>query len=654
MAQRDAGNDQSQSSEEEDPCVDPDDMRNCWTIDPITGIRYYQPQDSSHIDLADRQTMSGMSMGLVHTGNLFSPHHITSIFDQRPSHDFLFVNAYQLFAHRPEDVMFWDTRIPYTNVSYFTSGSNLQSNDRLKINFAGNLNSSIGLGTKLDYVYARGEYISQATKPLNWTSYLYYNSDQYKAYLTYNLSKLANQENGGIADRGYVLYPDSLDDYATDPRTMPVNLTDTWNDMDAWNVHLTHSYDLGRWDEVVNPEDTTDIYDEFTSVASIFHSVDVQSYKHLFRMDEGADQSELKDFFRHRYISRNYTQDSTAYLSFSTYAGIRVNEGFSKWSQFGLSAFVGYEHQSFSQSMGTKLMTDTLQWVDSLDFKPLSHSRNSIFIGGQLSRHLSRRLTFDVTAKLCIFGEDKQGDFDVSGNLQTIIPAGKNDSITVLAKGYWRQQSPSYMLNTYHSNHFWWDNDFESEQRLHLEGLFKYSLTGTEAKIGLENITDYIYFDESDYKPHQADNMLQIFSGEFTQRLKWRAINFDNTVLVQSSTDPSILPLPNFVWRSDLSLRFVIAHTLTTQLGCTCHYFSKYYAPTYQPATQQFAVQDKIECGDYPLFNAYINCNLKRLKFFFMYSGVGTNFWSNDTFHMPYYPLQSSRMEYGVVFDLQN
>lgn len=35
-----------------------------------------------------------------------------------------------------------------------------------------------------------------------------------------------------------------------------------------------------------------------------------------------------------------------------------------------------------------------------------------------------------------------------------------------------------------------------------------------------------------------------------------------------------------------------------------------------------------------------------------MYSGLTA--FTNDTFIMPYYPMQSTRIEYGVSFDLQN
>lgn len=636
-------NNEGGSTEEEDPCVQKSDERFCWTQDPITGIHYSQIPDTSHLDLGNRQTMQGKSLGLVHTGNLFAPHYVINLFDRRRDNDFLFVNAYSLFAKRPEDILFFNTKLPYTTAGYLTSGSSTRSNDRLILNFAGNIDKRIGLGTFLDYVYARGEYISQSTKPLNWTSYVYFNDDQYKASLTYTLMNLANQENGGIQERDYVLYPDQQTSTTfTTPYTMPTNLTDTWNDNDGWNLHFNHSYDLGKWDEYINPEDSTDVTEKFTSIASIFHSVDVEHFKHVFRMKKGADATDAHNYYPNHFINNSITEDSTSYLNFSTYAGIRINEGFSKWSQFGLSAFIGYQHQSYT------MMQDTLDY----DFINRSHSSNSLFIGGQISRQQSNRLLFDVTAKIGISG-DKAGDVDITGQLKTVLPVGK-DSITVQGAGYFRNQKVSYLMNHYFSNHFKWSEDFDPEQRVNLQANLRYSLTGTEAKVGMEHISNYHYFSSEDFLPHEFDDMIEIFSVEASQKLHWKAIHFNNRVLFQKSTKEEVLALPKIVWESDLNLQFVIAHALTTQMGVTGYYTTKYYAPTYQPATQQFAVQSEYECGGFPIFNAYINCNLKKIKFYIMYSGFGTKMFSNDTFIMPYYPLQSTRLEYGVIFDLQN
>ena len=637
---------------EDDPCIDPPDDRRCWNLDPLTGNTYKSVPDTSYIGLCDHVIMESKAMAINYTSNLYGPHMVNQYFSRKEDKDFMFANAYQLFSVDPGEVNYYNTKIPFTVASYSHSGSSINANERLFIDFAGNIKPKIGIGTMLDYVYARGEYTGSSAKPLKWITYLYYDGDLYKANLSFNLSKYANQEWGGVLDREHTLHPDNYNDNFTIPSSMPTKLTDVWNTTDFYNIHFNHSYNMGKWEErsEISDKDTL-VWDEFIPVATLFHTVDFHRYKHSFKMGANADQTE-DGFFEHYYYDQLGTNDSTSYNNFSTYVGVRLNEGFSKWSQFGLSAFIGFEHQNY------------VNLVDSLDlsFIERNHSSNNIWLGGQMSRHLSSALTFDITARTALSG-DKMGDVDINGNIQTVIPFGKRDTISghrkdsliLQARGFFKNSHPSYMMNHYFSNHFKWSEDFSPIQKYHIDGFAKLSRTMTSVRAGIEHISNYIYFDSKDYKPHQYDGQLEIFSLEFRQGLKagnW--FYWENAVLMQTSTNDDVLCLPKFSFESDLSFRFKIAKVLSMQVGATGYFNTKYYAPNYQPATQQFAVQNEIKCGGYPIVDAYINANLKRIKFFLLINNMLGHAVTNDTFNMPYYPQSPLRLEYGIAVDLQN
>ncbi len=184
--------------------------------------------------------------------------------------------------------------------------------------------------------------------------------------------------------------------------------------------------------------------------------------------------------------------------------------------------------------------------------------------------------------------------------------------------------------------------------------MVSYSKTKTSIRAGIENISKYIYFTNEDYLPRQYDKQLEVFSLEVRQGLQWGILNWDNAILVQTSTDDEVLALPKFSVETDLSIRFLVAKTLSAQLGVTGYYNAKYYAPTYQPATQQFAMQKEIKCGGFPNLNGYLNCNLKRIKFFIMMTNILSGAATSDTFIMPDYPMMPRRFEWGVTLDLQN
>lgn len=640
----------SEKADGEDPCIPLVDARTCFTLDPLTGLTFKQIPDTSFLGLGNRQSMESKAPALVYTGNLYSPHQVESFFDRKTKHDFIFANAYSLFRPDAASMIYYNTKLPITVASYSKSGGSIQANDHLKLNFAGNLNKRMGLGSMLDYVYARGTYLDSSTKPLNWRSYFYYEGDQYKAYLSYTQSKLANQENGGIQERGHVLRPDDYKRQFTDPRNMPTQLTGVWNDNKMHNIHFQHSYDMGFWEERHDTVKTDSVYEAFIPVASIFHNIDFESWKHIFRANQGADN--LGGFFPDTLINKFETYDSTRYYSLSTYAGIRINEGFSRFSQFALSAFVGYEHQQYT------LMQDTLNY----DFIRRRHSSDNIWVGGQLSRQMSQYLTFNATARFAMPVGDKSGDVDIHGEVHATIPFGRRtegkqrtDSLLLHATSSFQSTSPSYLLQHYFSNHFAWSNtDMSREKQLRIEGQAHYPRTGTSVRGGIAYLSDYHYFDTQGL-PCVEGNDIEIYSIQVKQNLhagQW--LNWDNSVMYQHSSNPEVLPLPELSAETDISLRFRIAKTLSVQAGCAAYWHSRYYAPTYQPATQQFINQDQIKCGNYAVLNGYVNCNLKRIKFFVAMHNLLEGVLTSDTFIMPYYPLTPRRFEYGVILDLQN
>jgi hypothetical protein len=634
-----AGSSATSSDPEDDPCIDIPDQRFCWTLDPITGVERPALPDTSFINLNSREVMEAKSLCLNYTGNLWSPHQSEAYFSRPEGSDFIFADAYGLFACPAGQQRYFNTHIPFTNASYTTSGSGLRANDHFTLDFAGNMSARAGIGTSLDYVYARGDYQSQGTKPLKWLSYLYYTGEKYKAYLSANVSYYGNQENGGITDRDYVLRPEIYNSNFTEASNIATNLIDTWNATDHHNLHFTHSYDMGfyRTEQV---DDSTEM-DVFVPVSTIFHTIDVNNYERRFRMDAGAQDNDTP-FFANDYINSAITADTTAYRSFTTYAGLRLNEGFNKWSQFGVSAFIGYEYQQYTN------LVDTLD----LSYIDRKHTSHNVWVGGQLSRHLSSALTFDVTGRTCLSG-DKVGDVRLDGSLGTTIPLGKSDSLVITAEGLFSNSRVSYLMDHYFSNHFRWSNDFDREQRLRLQGAVSYPRSGTRVSAGIEHINNFHYFN-AEGLPQQYSRQLDIFSIEAEQRLKLGILHWDNAVLFQSTTEESVLALPQLSVRSDLYLSFIIAHTLRTQLGVSGYYFTRYYAPNYQPATQQFCAQQDIKCGNYPVANAYVNCRLKKIRFFVMMYNMLDGAFTSDTFIEPYYPLMPRRFEWGVSIDFSN
>ena len=96
---------------------------------------------------------------------------------------------------------------------------------------------------------------------------------------------------------------------------------------------------------------------------------------------------------------------------------------------------------------------------------------------------------------------------------------------------------------------------------------------------------------------------------------------------------------------------------LTVQLGANVYYHTAYYAPYYEPATQQFQLQDeanRVKVGNYPLINAYANFHLKQARFFVMAYNLGSKFVDPNYFSLPHYPLDPMVLKMGVSVVFNN
>lgn len=154
--------------------------------------------------------------------------------------------------------------------------------------------------------------------------------------------------------------------------------------------------------------------------------------------------------------------------------------------------------------------------------------------------------------------------------------------------------------------------------------------------------------------PVQARSNVQVFSVNLRQNFKFGILHWDNNLTYQTSSNQAVIPLPKFAVYTNLYLKFKVAKVLDVQLGVDCDYYTKYKAVSYQPATMTFYNQDKIECGDYPFMNAYVNMKLSRVRFYVLMSHVNQGMTGTNYFSMPHYPLNPRKFQIGLSIDFPN
>lgn len=272
----------------------------------------------------------------------------------------------------------------------------------------------------------------------------------------------------------------------------------------------------------------------------------------------------------------------------------------------------------------------------------------------ELSKRRGSLLTYNVRGELGLAGSDA-GEVRVSGDLQTKFKLFKKDA-TIKAEGYIKNITPAFYQRHHHGRYYWWDLSLKNVQRIYAGAKINLESTRTQLSGGVESIQNYVFFNGKGL-PEQSSKNIQVVSARIKQDIMYRAFGWENEVAYQLSSEKSQLPLPDISAYSNIYLAFKLAKVLTVQIGANVYYNTAYYAPYYEPATQQFQVQEedkKVKVGNYPLINAYANFHLKQARFFIMAYNLGSKFVDPNYFSLAHYPLDPMVLKMGISVTFNN
>ncbi|MDE5789611.1 MAG: putative porin [Muribaculaceae bacterium] len=631
---------------------------NAWTLSWPLGTHEESTIDTLLYGM-QRDFIPALCSDAWATTGTFAAEGIDMIFFNRPQRSqFIFEDPIEHWIPTFRKEKFYNVYIPMTLLSYDFGGNRENHNDRLKGVFAGNVNRKIGVGANLDYLYSKGAYANQAAKNLVYGAQGYYNGDRYEMQAFLEHYNSMNQENGGITDDLYIIDPAVLQGGVDkiEPKSIPTNLTRAKNRVVGAEFYMNHAYKLGFWRDITQPNDTIE-REEFVPVTKFLYSFDYRYGHHTFTNNNASDETK---FWENTYFNLSRTDDQTWYRAFTNVLGIEMIEGFQTWAKFGLSAYASYEIDKFRVETlvpdspdGSQSSSEGLTTLPEGVTNHLEKTRNRMWIGGRIEKTRGSLLRYAANVKFGLLG-DAAGELDVDGNLQTRFKLGK-DTVIIAAEGFFRNSTPSYLLQHYVSNHFIWDNDFGKTRSFRVGGRLHIPWTKTDISAGVENVQNYIYFDSSSL-PRQYGGSVQIFSMALDQKLRFGIWNWNNTLTYQATSNADIIPLPAFSLYSNMFIEFEAFKVLRMQIGIDCDYYTKYKGLSYQPATMQFHVQgaDPIDVGNFLFANAYINAKIKKTRFFIVWSHFNQGLFGNNYFSMPHYPVDPRQLRFGLSIDFAN
>ncbi len=632
-----------------------------WKIDNRLGTVTEIPVDTLQHGFQNTNDTGGPTGHYTYLGNLGAPRISHVFFERKETSQFFFTDPYDFTVRKPEDIIYTNTKSPFTNLTYYKQGNGRYGEERFKAHFAVNANKRLGFGFDIDYTYGRGKYSNQSTALFNGNLFAYYQGDNYDMHFSFINENLKVAENGGLTDDRYITNPLEM---AGGRRTyntydMPVNLSDIWNNNTGYHAFLTHRYNLGFYRDVTEESDTI-TKTVFVPVTSFIHTLnlDINRRKYV-----SYDTQQNQEYFEHNYLGNDST-DITKHFSIKNTVGISLREGFNEWAKAGLTAFMSFEHRRFT-------LTDTLDGTAGRRI-PTDHKENILSVGGQLIKEQGKTFHYNVLGEIALAGEDA-GQFSIEGRGDLNFRLF-NDTVRLEANAYIKNLNPTFYYRHFHSKHYWWDNnDLSKIMRTRIEGQLSIDRWRTKLKAGVENITNYTYLDnaskkytetandatsvyyKNDVAVKQHSGSIQVFSASLRQDFKLGILHLDNEVTYQTSSNQSILPLPELVLYHNLYIKFALAKkVLNIEMGADIRYFTEYYAPDYAPAIGQFYLQNadtRYKLGGYPLVNGYINLHLKRTRIFVQMYNLVQGTKGNSYFLAPHYPLNPRILKIGISWN---
>lgn len=603
-----------------------------FNFDYIYGRGFYQNQSTSHFNY----TMYGSYLG-----DRYQAHVLMSTNHQKVTENGGITNDYYITHPESFDDNFLSNEIPTV------LEQNWNRNDNQHIFFTQRYNVGFNRKVKMteEEIKAR-KFAIESKRENDARKKREEQENETDNYERIKNAKLPGITNKGLNEQTYSGRPDNAKVVGDEPQNI--------NKVSGDRIAVT---DKQMSDSLLATQkkeqaDTAWMKTEYVPVTSFIHTLKFDNYKRIYQ----AYQSPT-DFYANDYKVGPWGGDSiydkTKYVHLSNTFAISLLEGFNKWAKAGLKAFATSELRHFS--------------LPALDGTETSYTEHNVSIGGQLSKTAGKTLHYDVTAETWLVGEDA-GQLKIDATADVNFPLW-GDTVTLMARGFFKRTNPTFYYRHYHARHFWWDND-NLDKILHsrIEGQFHYSKTKTTLRVAVDEIQNYTYmamgYNIADDKRtgntidvRQKGGSLSLITLALGQNFKLGPLNWENMITYQKSTDNDVLPVPDLNIYTNLYLRFKIARVLKCDFGADGRFFTKYYAPDYSPALGQYAVQtgdNRTKVGEYPVVNVYANFHLKQTRFFVMMSHVNAGSGSRDYFFTPHYPLNQRIFRFGVSWNFYN
>jgi hypothetical protein len=537
----------------------------------------------------------------------------------RPGLDY--AEAYRL---RPDAYRYWDVPRPLSVLAYVQGGQELQKLDLLH---SQNFSPLVNAALRYERIVSDGFYFNQNTSVSNVLGTVNGSSHdhRYRFFVHGYFQTVKNRENGGMeSDSAFRA------EEGGNRQRLPVRLEDAFAVQRYRSFGLDQYYLFGRFPADTLPDTLRRgrQLNETSKRSYLRWNNRVRSWEYRFE----EDTRNTDDFPANGFFDNDRTRDLTEAWHWESRASTRWAPELGRTNDLRLTAGGTFHLAAYNNR----------------------YLRNRRF----------RYVTLDGEADLRLgnwtlngFAEAvSQGDFAGDFRFEAESAWRSPDSLlAVRAYLHNRRQSPDQKSTYYAGNYYFLINDgFEAVSHTELGGQLRIPRFGTAFEVSLHRAVNWIYFDST-------RNFVQLASQLNYAGLHWRqsvrlgGFRLRAHLLAQQWIDEPDAPLALPDWGARVSTwyeRALFDRALLARLGVDARWHSAFLANGYQPAIGEFAPQERIEVGNYPVVDVWLAGQVQDFRFFAKMEHLNQGLSQGIYYTLPRYPLYPRVFRFGVTWRL--
>ncbi len=593
---------------------------------------------------AERNDVNAVSLGVSGSAMMYY-----NYFKREENNLFPFIAPYQPYSYTPETIPFYNTKSPVTELAYWgTLFANKQKEEsNVKFSHTQNFTPAFNFNVLYQRYGGKGILNYESTDDRTFALTANHLGKRYVAQGGYLYQKIGRTENGGVSDLSMVL------DTIIDPKTIPVALSDAKTAIKKNTLFITHSYgvpfnifgskaerdSLGRKDSLGRRMiDTLGL--ERGTVTFFGHSGEFTTYTKSYKDNIGLSDTVGRNLYNNNfYLNPTSSADSARVLNLENRLFISVQPWRRDAAVSRLDVGAAY------------------QYIRVYNFRPEyfikgndGASYNNMYLYFGAGGRLKNYLYWEGVGKYNFAGYFAN-DFMIDGKIRVTALSKKiKGGMNLEGRIHLAQTRPNYFFNSYYSNHYIWENDFDKTTETRAEARFTLPLYNLEAFFGYSLLNNNVYLNE-DAVASQNNSAMSILTAYLMKNFKLWKLHLNNKILFQTSSDDKVVPLPKLALNLRYFLEFdAVKDVMTIQIGANATFNTKYYAPGYSPALGLFYNQRETKTGGSPYIDAFVNFQWKRACIFVKYINAAQHWPDNDSFSANRYLRPASAFKVGIYW----